>query len=299
MRVFLTGATGYVGQAVTQASLLHGHDLQILVRSGSEHKLQLSAADRPRVTIVHGDVLDAASVEQGMHNCDAVIHLVGIIREFPARSITFDRLHVQSTRHITESAQKLGIKRYVHMSALGARVGSLSGYSHSKGLAERIVRESDLDWTIFRPSIIFGPKDEFVNMLADMIRKAPLLPIIGSGEYRLQPIALEQVAAAFAQSLTMPETIRNTYDVGGPESFSYNEMLDEIASALGKKKPKLHVPLAVMRPIIRLMERYSFFPITRAQLYMLLEGNTCDPTPFQHAFGMQPVPFALGIRQYL
>lgn len=299
MRVFLTGATGYVGQAVTHACLNHGHEVTILARPGSEHKLDLSDADTKRVTVVFGDVLDAASVKQGMRDHDAVIHLVGIIREFPARGITFDKLHMQATRHVTEAAQNLGIQRYVHMSALGARIGSLSGYSHTKGLAEQIVRDSNLDWTIFRPSIIFGIHDAFVNMLADMIRKAPVIPVIGSGEYRLQPIALEQVAEAFAKSLLKPETIHETYDAGGPDAYSYNQMIDEISSAIGKRKPKLHVPLVVMRPIIRLMERFSFFPITRAQLYMLLEGNTCDPTKFNREFRIHPVPFESGIRQYL
>ncbi|WP_018132670.1 complex I NDUFA9 subunit family protein [Effusibacillus pohliae] len=299
MRIFLTGGTGYVGQAILQALFAQGHDAVCLVRPGSEQKLSISTPYPGRLTIRHGDVLDPDSIERAMAGCDAAIHLVGIIREFPKRGITFPALHVQATRHVVQAAQRLGVKRYVHMSALGARIGSPSGYSHSKGIAEAIVRDSGLDWTIFRPSVIFGPGDQFVNMLADMIRKTPAVPVIGSGEYRLQPVALQNVAAGFVQALTMPETIGRSYEVGGPSSYSYNQMIDEIAAAIGRKKAKLHMPLALMFPIVRAMERFAFFPVTRAQLTMLLEGNTCDPTAYYETFAIRPIPFSEGIRQYV
>jgi NADH dehydrogenase len=234
-----------------------------------------------------------------MTGCDAIIHLVGIIREFPGRGITFDKLHVQATNNVVHAARDLGIKRYIHMSALGARIGSQSGYSHTKGLAEQAVTDSSLEWTIFRPSVIFGPRDEFVNMLADMIRKTPVVPVIGSGEYRLQPVSLKNVAEGFVKSVTSPGTIGKIYDVGGPESYSYNEMIDEIASVMGKKRLKFHAPLPLMVPVIRVMERFPFFPVTRAQLTMLLEGNTCDPEKFYETFRITPVSFRDGIREYI
>lgn len=299
MLIFLTGGTGYVGSAIVQECLEQGHDLVCLVRHGSEHKLRVGAEEAKRISLAYGDVLVSSTLEEGMAGCDAVVHLVGIIREFPGRSITFDEMHVQATRNITQTARRVGVNRYIHMSALGARIGSQSAYSHTKGQAEQIVFDSGLDWTVFRPSVIFGPRDEFVNMLAGMIRKAPVVPVIGSGEYRLQPVSLANVAKGFAASLSRPETIGRIYDVGGPQSYSYNEMIDEIASAMGKRKPKLHAPLPFMLPIIRLFERFASFPITRAQLIMLLEGNTCDPTEFYKAFQIQPISFQEGIREYV
>ncbi|MFC4767652.1 complex I NDUFA9 subunit family protein [Effusibacillus consociatus] len=299
MRIFLTGGTGYVGSAILQACLEQGHELVCLVRPGSATKLDLSPHSAKLITVVQGDVLDPSSLEKGMTGCDAVIHLVGIIREFPNRGITFDKLHTTATDNMIKTAQKLSIRRFVHMSALGARVGSRSGYSHTKGLAEQIVKESGLDWTIFRPSVIFGPKDEFVNMLADMIRKTPVVPVIGTGEYRLQPVSLANVAEGFVKSLSRLDTIGQAYEVGGTRSYSYNEMIDEIASAVGKRRPKFHAPLPIMWPVITMMERFPFFPITRPQLTMLLEGNTCDPSEFYETFDIKPVSFSEGIREYV
>lgn len=300
MRVFITGGTGYVGQAVVQACLEHEHEVVLLVRPDSEKKsLGISVTDPERVQIKTGDVLNPESISDAMSDCDAVIHLVGIIRELPSHGITFEKLHVQAVRNVIEAARSHKIRRYVHMSALGAHIGSASGYSHSKGVAEKIVQESGLDWTIFRPSVIFGNHSEFVTMLADMVRKTPIIPVIGTGMYRLQPVSLANVAEAFAQSLTRPDTTQHIYEVGGPVSYSYDEMLDEIASALGKKRGKLHIPLYIMQPIVRALERFPFFPITSAQLNMLLEGSTCDPQPFYKTFNTQPISFTEGISQYL
>ncbi|GAX91324.1 complex I NDUFA9 subunit family protein [Effusibacillus lacus] len=299
MRIFLTGGTGYVGQELLQSLWMSGYQTVCLTRPGSEKKLTLVPETADLISVAYGDVLNPESLVKGMRGCDAVIHLVGIIREFPGKGITFDKLHVEATRNVVEACKQTGIKRYVHMSALGARVGSQSGYSHTKGIAEGIVKESGLDWTIFRPSVIFGAKDEFVNMLAGMIRKAPIVPVIGTGAYRLQPVSLKNVAEGFTRALDKPETIGQIYEVGGPQSYSYDEMIDEIALAMGKKKAKIHMPLALMMPIIRLMEGFAFFPITRAQLTMLLEGNTCDSTGFYRTFDIRPIPFAGGIRQYI
>lgn len=299
MRVFITGGTGYVGQAIVNACAAAGHQVQLLVRPGSEHKLPQSIRESANVAFMYGDVLQASTLAAAMQDCDAVIHLVGIIREFPRRGITFDKLHIEAARNVVQTAESLGIKRYIHMSALGARIGSHSGYSHSKGVAEQIVTGSSLAWTIFRPSVIFGPNDEFVNMLAGMIRTTPVVPVIGSGSYRLQPVALANVAEGFAKALLRPETAGKIYEVGGPYSYSYDEMIDEIAAALGKKRLHFHAPLWLMQPVIKVMQGFSFFPITQPQLQMLLEGNTCDPTAFINEFQVELVPFDKGIQEYL
>jgi NADH dehydrogenase len=158
------------------------------------------------------------------------------------------------------------------------------------------VRASDRDWTIFRPSLIFGPKGEFVTMLADLIRKTPVVPVIGDGKYRMQPVAVAQVAESFVRALTMPETVGQTYHLGGGASYSYDEILELTGKALGHEHiSKAHQPLFMVKPMIKLMEHSEHFPITMEQVEMLLQGNVCDTTAWTTAFGISPVSYAEGI----
>jgi NADH dehydrogenase len=292
MKVFVTGGTGFVGSAVLRQLVAAGHTVRALVRAGSEKKL----ARREQVEVQHGDATDPATLAGSLAGCDAVIHLVGIIREFPARGITFERLHVEAAGNLLAAAQEQGVRRYLHMSSNGTGPTGTTGYHRTKWQAEGAVRASGLDWTIFRPSLIFGKGGEFVNMLADLIRKTPVVPVIGDGRYRMQPVAVEQVAESFVRALTMPATIRQTYHLGGGASYSYDEILDLTAKAIGRDHvTKAHQPLFMVRPMIRLMEHAEHFPITSEQVEMLLEGNVCDTTEWSTAFGIKPVSYAEGI----
>ncbi|OGR29601.1 MAG: hypothetical protein A2005_11555, partial [Desulfuromonadales bacterium GWC2_61_20] len=289
-------ASGFVGSEVLRQLVAAGHTPRCLLRPGSENKL----AVRDGVEIHHGDATVAASLAGALSGCDAVIHLIGIIREFPGKGITFRQLHVAATENIVDAAGAQGIRRFLHMSANGTRAGAPSPYHSSKWAAEERVREGDLDWTVFRPSVIFGPGDGFVTMLADMIRRFPAVPVIGDGQYTFSPIAVSDVAAGFVAALTTPAAVGQTYHCGGPETLTYDAILDIIGSALGKKSvTKIHYPLFMMKPVVAMLERIPAFPLTTSQLTMLLEGNSCDPTPFATAFGRTPEPFATGVRRYL
>ncbi len=294
MKVFLTGGTGFVGQEILRQLLAAGHQVRALVRPGSnlEHS--------PAVETVSGDVTEPQSLQGALAGCDAVIHLVGIIREFPGKGITFEDLHTKATKNILQAAGDQGVKRYLQMSANGTREDAVTDYHKTKWAAEVAVRQSDLDWTIFRPSLIFGPEDEFVNMLADLIRKLPVVPVMGDGQYRLQPVAVRDVAAGYLRALETPESIGQTYHCGGPKDYSYDEVLDLVGQALGKGKVcKLHQPLFLMKPVVGLLESIPQFPITSDQLQMLLEGNCCDPEPWRSTFDLQLTGFTEGIQDYL
>lgn len=293
MRVFVTGGTGFVGQEVVRQLAAAGHQVVALVRPGSEGKLGRTG----NIKMHPGDITQPETLPGGMQDCEAVIHLVGIIREFPKKGITFERLHVQGTQNVLEAAVSLGIKRFLHMSANGTRRDSEADYHRTKWLAEESVRFQPLDWTIFRPSLIFGPGSELVEMLAGMIRKLPMVPVIGDGRYRLQPVAVEQVAQSFLKALELPETHRRIFFSGGGESYTYDEVLDITGRALGKENVvKLHQPVMVVRPIVRLMEPFKVFPLTLDQLTMLLEGNVGDERPWAETFGIDPISYAEGIR---
>lgn len=295
-RIFVTGATGFVGHAVVRALLAHGFLVRCLVRPGSEALLKgFESIDR-----VPGDVLAPDGLPPSVEGCATVIHLVGIIREQRASGVTFDRLHTQATANMLGVARQAGVKRYIQMSAVGTRSGAVSRYHQTKWQAEEVVRASALDWTILRPSLIFGPGDEFISVLARMIRRLPAVPVLGDGQYQLQPVAVEQVAEGFARALRLPMTVGQTYEIGGPQPYRVVELLDQIGLALGVARVrKLHIPLGLIKATTRAFGWVPFFPVTMDQIIMLEEGNVTDPSRFYADFNMTPEPLAVGLKRML
>lgn len=294
MKVFVTGGSGFVGAEVIRQLLAAGHTVRSLVHS------RKAVSNEAGLELWPGDATRPETLQGALAGCDAIIHLIGIIREFPDKQVTFQRLHVDATRNILAVAKEQGIRRYLHMSANGTRPDGVAEYHKTKWAAEELVRAAGLDSTIFRPSLIFGPGDAFVNMLAAIIRRTPIVPVIGDGEYRMTPVAVGNVATGFVRALTQPESIGEIYHCGGPQTFTYNQLLDEIARALGRSGiTRIHQPVLMMRSLSALLEGMSFFPITSGQLTMLLEGNVCDPQPWAQTFAVELTPFGNGIRQYL
>jgi uncharacterized protein YbjT (DUF2867 family) len=292
MRIFLAGGTGFVGSHVRQALLAKGHSIRLLVHNRS-------VGSEPGVEEVEGDVTLLSSFIDGVTGCDATVNLIGIIREVPRRDITFERIHVKATHNMISAALSAGVRRHLQMSALGTRADSPSGYFQSKFKGEQEVRDSGLDYTIFRPSIIFGPKDDFINKLAGYLKSFPATPVVGDGEYQIQPISADDVARCFAEALEKPETIGKTYELCGPDRMSYNALLDTIGRVIGKNKVrKVKNPLLLMRLIVPVLERFPFFPITSDQITMLVQGNACDGN-WRKTFVFEPTSFEEGIRRYL
>ena len=292
MKVFVTGGTGFVGREILGQLLSAGHEVRALVRDGSQDKL----SGHQNLETHIGDVTDAASLIGVLDGCDAVIHLVGIIREFPGRGITFKKMHVTATENILEACDEQGVQRFLHMSSNGTRERGTTAYHRTKWQAEELVRASGLDWTIFRPSLIFGRGSEFVKMLTELIRRVPVVPVIGDGQYRMQPVSVEQVAVSFVKALAMPESIGKTYHQGGSESYTYDAILDLTGKAMGRKQvTKVHQPLFMIKPMIKMLQGFEQFPITEGQLKMLIEGNVCDPDEWAQAFGLVPISYADGI----
>jgi uncharacterized protein YbjT (DUF2867 family) len=292
MKIFLTGGTGFVGGHLRQALLERGHELRLLVHRRGE-------GVESGVEQVEGDVTRPETFVGALRGCDATVNLVGIIREFPGRGVTFERLHVEATRNVLAAAKGAGVKRHLQMSALGTRANATAAYHRTKFRAEELVRASGLDWTIFRPALIFGPRDAFVNMLAGYVRSYPVVPVIGDGRYLLQPVAADDVARCFALALEMPETVGKTFELCGPDRLTYDELLDTIGRALGKAQvTKLHNPLGLMKAVVPFFQGFSFFPLTMDQITMLVEGNVCDGS-WRETFRFQPERFAAGIARYL
>lgn len=291
MKIFIAGGTGFVGEHLIAELLKSGHTVRLLVHS--RHAL---TGD---VEQVSGDVTRRESFADGLSGCDAVINLVGIIREFPSRGITFEKMHVTATTNMLAVAAANGVNRYLQMSALGTRAAAVSAYHQTKWQAEELVRASALEWTIFQPSLIYGPHDAFINMLAAQLRLAPVMPVIGSGSYRLQPIHADDVARCFTRALELPETIGQVYELCGNDRLSYEALLDMVADALGKSRPfKPHLPLGLMKLIIPVLQKAPPFPITADQLQMLLE-ESIGGDDWQQVFGFTPRGLREGIAEYL
>jgi NADH dehydrogenase len=302
MKVLLTGATGFVGREVTRQALAQGHHLRALVRdvdSASSRRL----ATRRRLELVRGDILTPETLAPALDGCDAIIHLVGIISEVGQQ--TYERVHITGTENLLEAATRMGVRQFIHMSALGARPEAASRYHRSKWAAEELVRRSGLAYTIFRPSIIYGPGDGFVNLFDRLSRFSPILPIMGDGKNKLQPIPVEQVAQCFVAALNEARAKNETFDLCGPEALSFEELLDLILAVLQRERLKLHLPLRLARLQARVLEWVfpkllkQAPPLNRDQLLMLQEDNVGNPAPAVTLFGLSPVAVRRGLAAYL
>jgi NADH dehydrogenase len=300
-RGFVTGASGFVGSAVVDELVSRNYAVNALV---NRRALQSTNQVGP----IQGDIFDAKALDEGMRGCDAVIHLVGIIMEKPSLGITFERIHAHGTRMVVESAQRNGIKRFVHMSALGTRPDAVSRYHRTKYEAEQCVRNSGLDWTIIRPSLIHGPRGEFMQMEAKWARyKAPpflFMPYFGGGAFggrgagMLQPVYVGDVARAFVDALENRRTIGNVYPLGGPDRLTWPQLHRAVASGiLGRRRLVMPLPVWAARLNTYVLPQ-SLLGYNRDQIAMSQEDNTCDLTKFVDDFGWTPQPFESTLRSY-
>jgi uncharacterized protein YbjT (DUF2867 family) len=300
-RIFVTGGSGFVGSAVIAELRRRDWAIDALVNQ------RALPGDDPNVRSIKGGMFDANSLD-AMRDCQAVIHLVGIIKEQPSKGITFERIHYEGAKSIIDATKRAGEKRYVQMSALGVRPNAVSVYHQTKFKAEEYVRSSELDWTIIRPSLIHGPRGEFMAMEARWARKqAPpfiAMPYFGRGLLgtrgagMLQPVFVEDVSRAFADALDRPQTIQQTYELGGAERLSWPQMHEAVANAIvGHRRWVLPfpAPIAKFYAAIGLGKLLGF---TRDQVIMSQEDNTCDLTKFKSDFGWEPQAFETTLKTY-
>ncbi|MBU0517745.1 NAD(P)H-binding protein [bacterium] len=264
MKIFLTGATGFVGRNLAAELLHRGHQVVALVRRSSSVE---------GVTELIGDVTNPDSIDlDAIKTCDAANHLVGIIRQFPKEGITFDKLHTEATQNVLWACREAGVKRYIHMSALGADKKSSACYHRTKAEAEEAVQQSDLDWTIIRPSMILGSDGEFYQMVRKMI-KLGVVPLIGDGSAPMAPLAISTVCEAFANALEKPESIGQSYDFGG-EVVTYRQMVGALAKAMEKRCIFINNPVKVMQFLASKLDQFRQFPLSRGQINMLIEAKS-------------------------
>jgi uncharacterized protein YbjT (DUF2867 family) len=285
LRVLVAGGTGYVGAEVVASLASAGHTLRVLVHAAQPALPESAEA-------VRGDVTDAASLEAAADGCDAIVNLVAILEGTDA---AFQAVNAGGPRNVVAAADAHGIRRIVHMSALGvsAEHAPLTRYWGSKYAGKQAVISSGLDWTVLEPSFVFGRGGGALKAFESLIRM-PVAPVIGDGRYRHQPVWAGDVATAFVRALERPETAGQVIPMGGPQVFTFDQLLDELARVTGRApRRKLHIPAGLMKAQTPLLSRLPApLKVTREQIVMLLAGTECDLEPMRSALGIEPAAIA-------
>lgn len=282
MKILVTGATGFVGHHVCRELSARGHAVRALVRRNSVDKIDPTSG----YEVVTGDILDTHACLRAATGVDAVVHLVGIRRENPETGTTYEALHTEATYDIVNAARRQRVPRFVYMSGLGTREDAKARYHITKWESEQIVRRSDMRWTIFRPSVIFGDGDEFHPLLAELVERS-VVPIVDGGKSLLQPVSVQNVVTAVAKSLTMPETAGEVYEVGGPDRVEFYDLIQRAARACDVWPNFWKVSSMLMKPMVRMMQRLPNFPLSYDELLLMLEDNICDNEHFTATFDVK------------
>lgn len=289
--ILITGGTGFIGRHLILRLLKEGKEIRCLVRPSSNKAKRLEVMG---VQLVEGDVTDADAVKEAVKGCDTVYSLVGLLYE--PKGYTFEAVHGEGVKNIVAACKALGVKRLIHISALGTSPEAGSRYHKTKLAGEEAIKASELDYTIFRPSVIFGQDDAFINLFVPLIRRLPVVGIISSGNYKMQPLYIEDLITCMADSLNNDKTLGQTYEIGGGEALTFNEIIRNITMAMNKKRRHLHIPLVIARPVAKILELFPHPLITTDQLIMLLSDNVCDNSKAVETFGLQLKKFSEGVK---
>lgn len=264
MKILVTGATGFVGPRIVHALRAHGRDVRVLARrpSSATYVSGLGAE------VVAGDVTDPVSLRAALAGCTHVVHLVAIIRGRPEQ---FHRVMTVGTQNLVAAAQEAGVERFLLMSALGTSETTKDTvpYFAAKWAEERAVVASGLEYTIFRPSFVFGRDGGALPTFIRQVKLSPVVTVIGQGLQRSQPIWVEDVAAYVAAAVESPAAGNRVLELGGPDVVDWNGLYLTIAKVLGKRRRLVHVPIGIARSGARLTERLPGAPLSVDQVAML------------------------------
>jgi uncharacterized protein YbjT (DUF2867 family) len=293
VKVLVTGGTGFVGPHIVNALVDAGQYVRVLERKPGTWK----EAGLPCQEAVQGDVTDAASIRRAVEGQDVVVHLVAIIA---GKRQDFERVMEQGTRNLVAAAKDAGVRRFVLMSALGTseETRDLVPYYHAKWDMEQTVKASGLEHVIFRPSFVFGREGGTLHVFRRIAKLAPVTPIVGPGTERIQPIWVDDVGAYFAAAIEKPEAANRTFELGGPDTVTWNELWQRLKQALGNRRPSVHIPFGLMRAQAAVTEKLPKAPITRDMLTMLAAGdNVVTNSDAVDTFALPLVPLDEQLRR--
>ena len=292
--VCILGGTGFVGRSIAEQACARGYRVRVLTRSQPRARPLLVL---PTLEAMVADPNDGESLARAFEDMDAVVNLVGILH--PKGRATFESAHVELPRKVARAARAAGVRQFLHMSALGAADSAPSKYLQSKAAGEAAVRESgaELPFTIFRPSVIFGEHDHFLNLFARLARVFPLIPL-GGADAKFQPIWVEDVARCFVSSLGDPRALGSAYDLGGPRAYTLAELARFAAAAIGRHPRIVALPGALASLQAFFFEHLPGALLTRDNLRSMSVDNVCAG-PFPQVFGFEPSPLEAVAPEYL
>ncbi|MEO7217797.1 MAG: complex I NDUFA9 subunit family protein [Gemmatimonadaceae bacterium] len=295
-RVVVTGASGFVGSHACRALAATGWQVLALVRNAGKAAERLGHMP---VDIRVGDLLDPAYVRSSIDGASAVVHLAAVAIERDGD--TYKSVNVGTTRAIIDAALAAGVARFVYMSQNGADSASRLPFLKSKGIAQDLVTESTLQWTVLRPSVIFGPEDEFINVIARLVRLTPfILPLPSRGNARFQPVAVDDVATVITRALADDDTVGHLYPLGGAAELSLREIAETVLVAMDAHRAILGLPTAALRPFVAaLWHLVPRPPVTTGLLDTLALDNTVPLNTITSTFGVSPTPFGPDALRYL
>ena len=298
--ILVTGASGFVGSHAVPTLIGAGHRIVALARTPTAGELvieRLPAGKRQAVEVRIGDITRPETLGPALAGVDAVLHLVSIPRDFNGGA-DLRLVNTEGTRALLVAMTSAGVRRLVHMGAMGVEDDPALHYASSKAKAEALVRDSGLDWTILKPSLQFGEGDGFFNIVAGLVRLSPgIVPVPGNGKSRFQPIHVGDVAEVIVRSLADPTTVQGVFDLGGPRYWTYREITREVVSALGKRRAIVPMPVPLIRLVAGTAERVHIaFPVATDQLRQLKLDNIgpLDLIPTRFRFEPRPMEGQLG-----
>jgi uncharacterized protein YbjT (DUF2867 family) len=292
--ILVTGGTGFVGGHVVRALRDAGRSVRALVRDpGAAGELEALGCE-----LVEGDMTEPQTLGRALDGVACVVHLVAIRQ---GKDEQFERIMSRGTRDLVDAAHGAGVGRFVHMSALGTneRTKDLVPYYRAKWEMEQVVQGCGLPYVVFRPSFVFGADGGILPTFRRIARLAPVTPITGSGEQRIQPIWVDDVAAYFARAVELEDATNRTFELGGPDVVDWNELWARLKRALGVKRPSIHLPMAFMRANALVTERLpGDIPLTRDLLKMMEAGdNVATNGDAARTFGLSLVPLDEQLRR--
>ena len=272
--VTVFGGSGFLGRRIVARLAAGGDGVRVAVRRPERAAFVTRLGGAGQITAVHADVWDQTTIAPALAGTDAVVNTVGHYVERGGAS--FEAIHGQGARHVAEAAADAGVARLVHISGIGADPASDSPYVRARAVGERLVREAFPAATILRPSVMFGPSD-FLERLAGIARMMPAMPLFGSGDVKLQPVYVDDVAAAVARALAMPEAAGQLYELGGPRIYPYKALVQLVLDQTGRKRLLLPVPYVLWNVLAALMAPLPNRPISRDQVKLMQRDNVVSP----------------------
>src|SRR5712692_5556822 len=295
--ILITGATGYIGRHLVARLVAEGERPRCLVRD-TRRAASILPADK--VELVQGDTIHPTTLPAAMSGVDTVVHAAFITADHKESAGNhYEETNVHGTANVIKAAKEAGVKRIIEISGLGTKPDKPGSYMQGRYLAEQMLKESGLDWTIIEPSVLFGKGAPFIKGLTDLIRTSPVVPLIGGGKVMFQPIYVEDVVTVIIKVLQDPERTRNkTYIIGGPAYYSSTQVIDLLLQAMHKQRIKVPAPTPLVGAGAAVMEAVlPRPPLTRAAMTLFTFDNTTDLQSVERDFGFTPMSFTTFLQE--